>query len=786
MLMNNIDLLDFQKFRQCRGVGGRSDPWHISRGKLRVPGAGRAEKQDAVFGGRANSTANRTAAFAVPPMPLPAQTATVNFDFMGFAVCPPTLGDKSPQLQLFLELGQVADTGFADNDDVLDAETGQRGFVLTGNESYLAPYNAAYTRIPQLLREVKGDLDNDPALKDDLDQLRRLSSLKISELAETISLRREKGFDFALAVIQTNRGEDYMDDIRNLGQRMLRRQNELLDVSNRLTESKAFSSLLITLMASISLMLIVGFFNLNFKREKDRALAANRAKSAFLANMSHELRTPLNAIIGYSEMLQEDIVIHLDRGAITSDLDKIRSAGKHLLELINSVLDLSKVEAGKMDLYLETFAIAGLSAEVVSILRPLADKNANTLTLECPPGIGSMHADLTKVRQSLFNLISNACKFTEGGHVVVSVSRVKKDARDWVVFTVRDSGIGMSPEEIAKVFDPFTQADASTTRKYGGTGLGLALSRRFARMMGGDIEIESRKGEGSTFRMALPVVISTSGGEPAAAPAENTVQELPGTHQDLVLVIDDDPGVHDLLRRTLERQGFKVESARSGEEGLRLARALRPNAITLDIMMPGMDGWSVLAQLKSDRELASIPVVVLTIVDNRNLGFTLGASDYLTKPIDRERLVNVMTRYRRGGHPLVALVVEDDIESRDVLRRFLENDGWKVDQAENGRVALDRLRERQPSVILLDLMMPEMDGFEFVSRLKQDQVWRRIPIVVVTAKDLSEGERRQLNGQVSRVLQKGAYGREELLEEVSRTVVKELRGGAPSAREGFE
>ena len=662
---------------------------------------------------------------------------------------------------------------------VRDAETGQRGFILTGDESYLAPYNGASERIPRLLSELKSDLQTDALLSQQLNQLRRVTSLKLSELFETVSLRRSEGFEAALAVIKTNRGQSYSDDIHSVSEQMLNRQSQLLNEAYHTAEGKALSSLLVTALASFVLLTIIALINLKFKREKDRAIAASHAKSSFLANMSHELRTPLNAIIGYSEMLQEDMVVQMDRDAISSDLEKIRSAGKHLLELINSVLDLSKVESGKMDLYLETFAIGGLTEEVVSILRPIADRNSNVLDVNYPPGIGTMHADLIKVRQSLFNLVSNACKFTQSGRVTVTAARLNKEGKNWVSFSVSDNGIGMSADEIHRVFDPFTQADASTTRKYGGTGLGLALSRRFARMMGGEISVESEKGKGSTFRMMLPATVSLRSQDSHAASAPGTtVTPSSGPHQETVLVIDDDPGVHDLLRRTLERQGFRIESARNGEDGLRLARSIRPSAITLDIMMPGMDGWSVLAQLKSDKDLAGIPVVVLTIVDNKNLGFTLGASDYLTKPIDRERLSNVLTRYRRGGEAPVALVVEDDPESRDVLRRFLENDGWKVDQAENGRVALERLQYRTPTVILLDLMMPEMDGFEFVSHLKRSEVLRRIPVVVVTAKDLTEEDRHRLNGQVSRVLQKGAYSREELLAEVSRTVVKELRAGS--------
>ncbi len=656
---------------------------------------------------------------------------------------------------------------------VKDAETGQRGFVITGKEEYLEPYNGAVNKIPRLLSELKRDT-HDPQLSALLDRASGLANLKLTEMSDTLQLRRASGFEAARDVIESGVGRIYMVTLRDLTRLMLNRQAELLDSSFQQAERKALSSLLVTALASLILLLMVASVNLNFKREKDRAIAANHAKSSFLANMSHELRTPLNAIIGYSEMLQEDMAVRMDRDSISSDLEKIRWAGKHLLELINSVLDLSKIEAGKMDLYLETFAVGGLLEEVVGILRPIADRNANILELEYS-NVGSMHADLTKVRQSLFNLISNACKFTERGRISVSAERKTRAGKDWVIFTVRDTGIGMTQEEIVRICNPFTQADASTTRKFGGTGLGLALSRRFALMMGGDIDIESKKGVGSTFRFSLPAAVSLGVGDSAATEIPGTTA-MSGPRVDTILIIDDDPGVHDLLRRTLEREGFLVASARSGEEGLQLARAIRPSAITLDIMMPGLDGWSVLAQLKSDKDLANIPVVVLTIVDNRSLGFTLGASDYLTKPINRERLTTVLSRYRRGTAQLNALIVEDDRESREVLRRFLENDGWTVEQAENGKVALEKLASHCPKVILLDLMMPEMDGFEFVSHLKQNEQWRNIPVVVVTAKDLSENDRHRLNGRVSQVLQKGAYSRDELLAEVSRTVVDEVRG----------
>jgi GAF domain-containing protein/CheY-like chemotaxis protein len=498
--------------------------------------------------------------------------------------------------------------------------------------------------------------------------------------------------------------------------------------------------------------------------DKSRQLeAADRHKSEFLANMSHELRTPLNAIIGYSEMLQEDAA-DLGVEQFTDDLKKINAAGKHLLELINAVLDLSKIEAGKMELYLESFDVATLVRDIAAVIQPLAVKNANRLEVRCPDGIGTMRADLTKVRQALFNLLSNACKFTEQGTVGLTVAREALDGHDWMVFGVSDTGIGMTPEQLAKLFEAFSQADAATTRRYGGTGLGLALSRRLCRMMGGDVTVESESGRGSTFTIRLPAQVVEPAQEPivVAAPAERVSPSV-GT----VLVIDDEAAVRDLMQRFLTREGFGVVTASGGEDGLRRARELRPDAITLDVMMPGMDGWAVLSALKADPDVADIPVVMLTIVDDKNLGYALGASEYLTKPIDRERLVTVLKQHRRD-RPV--LVVDDDVTLRQLLRRMLEPEGYTVVEAENGRVALDRLRQVSPSLILLDLMMPEMDGFEFVTEFRRHEAWRAIPIVVITARDLSRDDRERLNGYVEKILQKGAHGREQLLAEVRELV----------------
>jgi CheY-like chemotaxis protein len=505
---------------------------------------------------------------------------------------------------------------------------------------------------------------------------------------------------------------------------------------------------------------------------KEQAERANRTKSTFLANMSHELRTPLNAIIGYSEILEEEAGdLPEIEDIFAPDLKKIHAAGKHLLGLINEVLDLSKIEAGKMDVFLESFTVAEMIAEVQGTVQPLIDKNGNTLVVDCEESLGVMHSDLTKIRQTLFNLLSNAAKFTEDGTITLSARRQTQDSGAAILLTVSDSGIGMSPEQLAKVFDPFSQAEAETSSKYGGTGLGLTISRRFCNMLGGDLTVDSELGRGTRFQVSLPANAAMQD----VSESETSAQVATGgDRRRQVLVVDDAAVVRDLLSRHLGREGFEVEAVADGRQALERARLQRPDVITLDVLMPQFDGWAVLEALKSEPELADIPVVMITITDDKSLGFSLGAAEHLTKPVEPDKLLKVVSRYVHTGTAGRALVVEDDEATRDIIRRTLERQSWTVAEAADGRHGMAALAEANPDVILLDLMMPEMDGFEFLAELQRHSRYRAVPVIVVTAKTLTAEDHRRLKGNVQQVLSKSDQPLESLLADLSDRLRSEL------------
>ena len=592
-------------------------------------------------------------------------------------------------------------------------------------------------------------------------KFQRIISAPILKLASTAKLiTTEK--NFSIRVSKDDGGEiaALTDGFNEMLQQIESRDEQLRRYSEEMEkEVAARTAELIELNAEVT-------------ASKERAECASRAKSEFLANMSHELRTPLNAIIGYSELLEEEMLDNGNEKAVL-DLKKINAAGQHLLRLISDILDLSKIEAGKTQLYFENFEIRSMIEEVANTIQPSLRENQNKLSVHCSSELGSMHGDVVKVRQILFNLLSNACKFTENGNIWLEAVRRKGPAGDEILFWVRDTGIGMTPDQISRLFRSFSQADPSTTRKYGGTGLGLAISYRFCRIMGGDITVESKPGEGSAFALRLPAFAKEQDVEEILPQPPDLSTEIHHVNRDkTILVIDDDVIARDLMTRFLTRQGFGVVASGSGREVLSLARQWRPIAITLDVLMGELSGWDILAELKADPELASIPVIMISIVDDKDRGIALGADDYLTKPVHPDRLAEILEKFRIDGAPGTVLIVEDDEPSRQLLRRILNRDGWETVEAENAREGLEKVALQMPSLILLDLMMPEMNGFEFIARLRMEDRYRSIPIVVLTAMALNEKEKAHLNKYVAKIAYKTTTSWTSLMSELTSIAKK--------------
>ena len=516
--------------------------------------------------------------------------------------------------------------------------------------------------------------------------------------------------------------------------------------------------------------------------EKMSAESANKAKSQFLANMSHELRTPLNAIIGYSEMLSEEAV---EEGYedLSPDLHKIRSAGKHLLSLINEILDLSKIEAGRMELHIEEFDFAALINDVIATANPLVLVNGNELVVNNNCNIELAHTDSTKVRQILLNLISNASKFTKKGKITVTVDNSSKNEIDWIDIEVNDTGIGMSAEQLSRVFEPFAQADSATTRKYGGTGLGLTITQRFCEMLGGSITVHSEPDLGSTFSIHLPAKISKehthakSGIAPAVnrnpydAQQSRSIQRGGGQERrdtiSSILVIDDDPAISDLATRYFHKQGIKVHTAANGAEGLRLAKEVKPQFITLDVMMPGMDGWSVLRQLKADPELRGIPVSMLTMIDEQGLGAALGAENYLLKPVDWEDLGNLVKTWMRKNAQHPVLLVTSDSSLQLSLTTILKGKGYSVETVDPTNASIDVIQDKLPAIIVVDCITDKSKTCELISKIHGKKELEALPVLAITTSVLlNKQEAVAFNGLVRRiVLDKG--NKMQLLDEIN-------------------
>lgn len=503
---------------------------------------------------------------------------------------------------------------------------------------------------------------------------------------------------------------------------------------------------------------------------------ANQLKGRFLANISHELRTPLNSILGFS-----DVILEKTFGDLTENQERyvrnIYSSGKHLLELINNILDIAKIEAGKYEMVYETFSIDDVTGEVMNIMKSFADNKFIEIAVSIGESIGTITADRVKLKQILYNLFSNAIKFTpEGGMVGIDVSKEENvDGRypwalpclEFVKFSIWDTGVGIDPEDKDRIFDEFEQVNSSLSREYGGAGLGLALTKKLVELHGGNITVESKLGEGSIFSFMIPVTspVEAIGPETVEAVSLNfpwMKEEAP-----LILVVEDNLSTTELLTLHLTQAGYKVAHAFDGEEALEKAKNLKPFAITLDVMLPKKDGWEVLQELKSDQRTTDIPVIIHSIVDNKDLAFALGATDYLLKPLDKDALISKLEEITvaKGKRvlPTSALIIESEDEVANYFKEIFEPQGFLIYTAPDGKKGIELAMALRPGVILLDFTLPDMLGFDVIKNIKENPATKDIPIFILTEKDISVEDRMSLLGKIERIVQKHAFDTKELV-----------------------
>jgi len=490
-----------------------------------------------------------------------------------------------------------------------------------------------------------------------------------------------------------------------------------------------------------------------------RVQEADRLKSQFLANMSHELRTPMNSIIGFSEILIERLQGTIDPKHV-SFLRHILTSGQHLLGIINDILDLSKIEAGKMEVYAEQFEVRPVVESVCTVMRGMAKTKMPTFVIEADAALPPIETDLAKFKQILYNLLSNAMKFSPA-ESPITIRAMHVD--ETITISVRDEGIGIDPKNHDVIFEEFRQIDGSVRREFGGTGLGLALVRKFVQLQGGWVRVESDRGKGSTFSFTLPIH--------SRAAVVSRIPELVPSEQraERVLVVEDDAHAYDLIATALNSAGYLSVRARHGDEAIRLAREARPIAVTLDLVLPGIDGWEVLKTLKSDADTRDIPVVIISRVDERDLGVALGADDYFVKPVDRDRLLNRVRQLTTSDQSKTRLLlIDDDTSLHELLDEELTRLGYTIESAFNGEAGFAAAKENAPDVIILDLMMPGMSGFEVAGLLKDNPSTARIPILVLTSKEISADDRKELQSKVAACVQKGTSARDQLVAEIRR------------------
>ena len=591
---------------------------------------------------------------------------------------------------------------------------------------------------------------------DEVGQLSAALGTYKSHLVEMESIREEQAKrrherDEVIIEKMTALADQLDGSARTLILNDIKKMNELADNADRNSSEEASVELMLVAFSRMSDEVngLIDARTSEMETARDEARDASDQKTKFFANMSHELRTPLNAILGYGEMLYEDCE-DLGYDDLLPDLKKITSSGSHLLSLINNILDLSKIEAGKMELFVTSFEIENMVQTIKDVSEPLAAKNDNGFVINLDGAMGSMSQDETKLRQCLTNFLSNGFKFTKNGTVTLDVKSRMIDDVEFIDFAVIDTGAGMSPEGVAKVFEEYTQAERSTSANYGGTGLGLPISKKFAEMMGGDVIVTSEEGVGSVFTMSVPRECP----EYSEDEVEGNVINL-DDQDNLVVLVDDDVAMHDLIKRTISKLNLTLLGATNSEKGMELIREVKPKLILLDVLMPGRDGWSLLKECKTDKDLKDIPVIMISQLNQSNLAASLGANDYLTKPIDRSHFINTLKRILGNDtQDKKVLVIDDDKDVRELLSRLLKDAGYRPIDARDGKEGLERTKD-EPALIILDLEMPRMDGFEFLDNyIKDVPEENRAPVLVFSGKDLTDVQEDLLKERVVGLVKK--------------------------------
>ena len=503
---------------------------------------------------------------------------------------------------------------------------------------------------------------------------------------------------------------------------------------------------------------------------KEKAENAAQVKSEFLANMSHELRTPLNAIIGFCEILIEDAT-EIDQTGFVDDLNKIHKSGIDLLTLINDILDLSKLEVKKMDVNISSFNLSEILETVQNTLEPFAKINNNNIKVNKPEEDITINSDELKFRQILFNLLTNSCKHSENSIINLSIKKIKKNKLNYLLCNIEDKGIGISKEKIKDIFEPFSQVDSKDNNIIKGTGLGLTIAKAYTELLGGIISLESKLGQGTTFEVTIlqDYYKSSVKSNLAIDSKGKSIRKVESNQN--ILIIDDDILFLDMMKSKISKNGYVVHVANNGKRGIEKAKEILPDIIILDIIMPDLDGWTVYKKIKSIPLLSEVPIIIVTVGDYKKMAYDFGVKEFLSKPINWKSLSDTINKYKIETSKNHILIVDDDNVTRTILKKMLIKDGWSIAEAENGEDALKSIKDKQPALILLDLIMPIMDGFEFLNEFKNND-YKNIPIIIITSKDLSEDDLKYLNENSSMIIQKGNYTKDQLVGEIDK-VIKE-------------